>query len=140
MARMFAGAVRGDLDHYGVPALKQALGRLSEHPGIDAERVGAIGFCLGGSIVLTWGCIDSRLTAIAPCYGAAPKLQAAVRRLRPVVGSWPTEDFPSLLDSVTLTVSDRIHGRPAVDPRRARRPGGRGTRRQLLRCPFGQGP
>jgi carboxymethylenebutenolidase len=93
MARMFAGAIRGDLDHYGVPALKQALGLLSEHPSVDAERVGAIGFCLGGSIVLTWGCTDSQLTAIAPFYGAAPKPQEAVRRLCPVVRSWPEKDF-----------------------------------------------
>jgi carboxymethylenebutenolidase len=93
MARMFAGAMAANLDYYGVPALKAALGRLAGHPQIDAARIGAIGFCLGGSIVLTWACTDDRLTAIAPFYGAAPKPREAIRRLCPVVGSWPGKDF-----------------------------------------------
>lgn len=93
MARMFAGSLAGNLDYFGVPALKAALGQLAGHPAVDGDRIGAIGFCLGGSIVLTWGCTDSRLVAIAPFYGAAPKPREAMRRLCPVVGSWPERDF-----------------------------------------------
>ena len=81
MARMFLGGMAGNLDYFGVPALKAALGRLANHPEVDAGRIGAIGFCLGGSIVLTWGCTDKRLKAIAPYYGAAPKPRKAIRRL-----------------------------------------------------------
>jgi carboxymethylenebutenolidase len=72
MARMFVGGMAGNLDYCGVPALKDALGHLAS-PEVDAARIGAIGFCLGGSIVLTWACTDNRLAAIAPFYGAAPK-------------------------------------------------------------------
>ena len=93
MARMFVGGIAGNLDYYGVPALKAALGRLAAHPEVDAARVGAAGFCLGGSIVLTWACTDSRLAAIAPFYGAAPKPREAIRRMCPVVGAWPGKDF-----------------------------------------------
>jgi len=93
MARMFVGAMKGNLDHYGVPALKTALGQLASLPAVDSTRIGAVGFCLGGSIVLTWACTDDRLTAIAPFYGAAPKPREAIRRLCPVVGSWPGRDF-----------------------------------------------
>ena len=93
MARMFIGGMAGNLSYYGVPALKAALGRLAGHPEVDADRIGAIGFCLGGSIVLTWACTDGRLGAIAPFYGAAPKPRDAIRRLCPVVGSWPGKDF-----------------------------------------------
>jgi dienelactone hydrolase len=71
------------VDHFGVPALKAALGRLADHHEVDAGRMGAIGFRLGGSIVLTWGCTQNRLKAIAPYYGAAPKPREAIRR--PVV-------------------------------------------------------
>jgi carboxymethylenebutenolidase len=60
---------------------------------VDAARLGAVGFCLGGSIVLTWACTDSRLTAIAPFYGATPRPREAIRRLCPVVGSWPGKDI-----------------------------------------------
>ena len=93
MARMFLGGMTGNLDYYGVPALKAALGRLAGHPEVDAARIGAVGFCLGGSIVLTWACTDNRLTAIAPFYGVAPKPREAIRRLCPVVGSWPGSDI-----------------------------------------------
>jgi carboxymethylenebutenolidase len=66
---------------------------LASHPEIDSTRIGAVGFCLGGSIVLTWACTDNRLAAIAPFYGAAPKPRKAIRRMCPVVGSWPDKDF-----------------------------------------------
>lgn len=103
MARMFAGGVTGNLDYYGVPALKTALGRLAGHPGVDAARLGAVGFCLGGSIVLTWACTDSRLAAIAPFYGAAPRPRQAIRRLCPVVGSWPGKDITTKAAGVLET-------------------------------------
>jgi carboxymethylenebutenolidase len=103
MARMFAGAMAGNLNYYGVPALKAALGRLASHPKVDAARIGAAGFCLGGSIVLTWACTDDRLSAIAPFYGMAPKPRKAIRRLCPVVGSWPDKDFTTKAAKVLET-------------------------------------
>ena len=103
MARMFTGAMAGNLDHFGIPALKAALGRLADHPEVDPGRMGAIGFCLGGSIVLTWACTDDRLNAIAPYYGAAPKPRDAIRRLCPVVGSWPGKDFTTKAASILET-------------------------------------
>jgi carboxymethylenebutenolidase len=50
MARMFAGGLAGNLDYCGVPALKAALGQLASHPEVAAARIGAVGFCLGGSV------------------------------------------------------------------------------------------
>lgn len=93
MARMFAGGLRGDLDYYGVPALRSALGSLAGREDVDGTRIGAVGFCLGGSVVLTWACTDDRLSAIAPFYGVAPRPREAIRRMCPVVGSWPDRDF-----------------------------------------------
>jgi carboxymethylenebutenolidase len=93
MARMFVGGLLGDLDSFGVPALKAALAELAGRPEVDAGRIGAVGFCLGGSIVLTWACTDNRLKAIAPYYGMAPRPKKAIRRLCPVVVSWPGKDF-----------------------------------------------
>ncbi len=92
LARMFAGGLSGNLDHYGVPQLKAGLGALAVRPEVDPGRIGAVGFCLGGSIVLTWACTDDRLAAIAPFYGMAPRPREAIRRMCPVVGSWPGRD------------------------------------------------
>jgi alpha-beta hydrolase superfamily lysophospholipase len=85
MARMFSGGMAGNLDYYGVPALKAALSQLAEHPEVDGARIGAIGFCLGGSIVLTWACTDNRLVAIAPFTGPHP---SRARRSAACARSW----------------------------------------------------
>jgi carboxymethylenebutenolidase len=103
MARILLGTMTGNLDYYGIPALKAAVGQLAERPDVDADRIGAVGFCLGGSIVLTWGCTDQRLNAIAPFYGTAPRPREAIRRLCPVVGSWPGKDFTTKTAGVLET-------------------------------------
>ena len=53
--------------------------------------------------MLTWACTDNRLAAIAPFYGAAPKPRKAIRRMCPVVGSWPDKDFTTKAAGVLET-------------------------------------
>lgn len=55
--------------------------------------MGAIGFCMGGGFAIAWACTDSRLKAIAPFYGANPRPLEVIKRLCPVVGSYPEKDF-----------------------------------------------
>ena len=93
MARFMAGMVRGNVDRFGVADLKFALSYLVSLPEVDPDRVGAIGFCMGGSFAITWACTDDRLKAIAPFYGVNPKPLEAVKRSCPVVGSYPEKDF-----------------------------------------------
>jgi len=81
------------LENGGVRELKSALTYLGEQPGVDAARVGAIGFCMGGGFAVAWACTDNRLQAIAPYYGANPRPLEAVKRSCPVVGSYPEKDF-----------------------------------------------
>jgi carboxymethylenebutenolidase len=73
--------------------LQSALSYLAEQPGVDANRLGAIGFCMGGGFAIAWSCNDQRLKAIAPFYGSNPRPLSAVSRLCPVVGSYPDKDF-----------------------------------------------
>jgi carboxymethylenebutenolidase len=93
MARFMAGMLRGSVDRFGVGDLKQALTYMSSLPEVDPDRVGAIGFCMGGSFAVAWACTDERLKAIAPYYAANPKPITAVERMCPVVGSYPEKDF-----------------------------------------------
>ncbi|HLH63625.1 MAG TPA: dienelactone hydrolase family protein [Ktedonobacteraceae bacterium] len=81
------------LNHQGIVDLKAALTFLSEQPGVDTTRLGAIGFCMGGGFAIAWACTDSRLKVIAPFYASNPRPLEAVARLCPVVGSYPTADF-----------------------------------------------
>jgi carboxymethylenebutenolidase len=93
MARFMAANLFGPLEHGGVKDLKAALTFLTGQPGVDAARIGAIGFCLGGGFALAWACTDERLKVIAPFYGTAPRPIEAVARSCPVVGSYPDPDF-----------------------------------------------
>ena len=93
MARYMAGMLSGSLNRYGIDDLKSALTYLAKLDEVDAQRMGAIGFCLGGTFAVAWACTDSRLKAIAPFYASNPRPIEAVRRLCPVVGSYPEEDF-----------------------------------------------
>ena len=93
MARFIGGMLRGTPERFGIGDLKAALSVLAEQPSVDGERVGAIGFCLGGGFAIAWACTDDRLKAIAPFYGVNPRPLSAVSRSCPVVCSYPEKDF-----------------------------------------------
>ena len=93
MARYMGGMLLGSVNRYGIDDLKQALTYVAKRREVDAQRLGAIGFCMGGGFAIAWACTDSRLRAIAPFYGANPRPLDVVKRLCPVVGSYPEKDF-----------------------------------------------
>jgi carboxymethylenebutenolidase len=93
MFRFMGGMFTNSLNHQGIKDLKAALTYLTQQPGVDAERLGAIGFCMGGGFAIGWACTDDRLKVIAPFYGMNPRPLEAVARSCPVVGSYPEKDF-----------------------------------------------
>lgn len=64
----FAGAVRGNL-----PVMKArfnaARSTLVKHKTVDPKRVGAIGYCFGGSVVLEMARAGADLNAVASFHG-----------------------------------------------------------------------
>jgi carboxymethylenebutenolidase len=76
-----------------IPELIATLDFLTGQVDVDPQRVGAIGFCMGGGYAIAWARRDRRLRAIAPFYATNPRPLSAVRRLCPVVGSYPGRDF-----------------------------------------------
>jgi len=92
MARILGSAAVGR-DSYGVRDLAAALDFLVSQPEVDADQVGAIGFCMGGGLAIAWARRERRLRAIAPFYATNPRPLRALRRLCPVVASYPGEDF-----------------------------------------------
>ena len=93
MARYMTGVLLGSVNRYGVDDLRMALTHLAKNRDVDAARMGAIGFCMGGGFAISWACTDSRLKVIAPFYSTNPRPLDVVSRLCPVVGSYPEKDF-----------------------------------------------
>ena len=93
MFRVMSSLLLNSLHNRSIHDLKAALTFLSEQPGVDNARLGAVGYCMGGSFAIAWACTDDRLKAIAPYYAGNPRPLEAVARLCPVVGSYPDKDF-----------------------------------------------
>ncbi len=93
MFRFFGQLQFNPLNNSSIDDLKAGLSYLAGLPEVDSERLGAIGFCMGGGFASAWACKDNRLKAIAPYYGMSPRPIEAIQRSCPVVGSYPTGDF-----------------------------------------------
>lgn len=93
MFRTLSGLLFNSLNNENIHDLKATLNFFSQQDYVDAKRVGAVGYCMGGSLAVAWACTDDRLQAIAPYYGMNPKPAEAMKRLCPVVGSYPGKDF-----------------------------------------------
>jgi carboxymethylenebutenolidase len=93
MFRFMGNLLLNSLQNNTITDLKASLTFLSEQPGVDDARLGAVGYCMGGSFAIAWSCTDERLKAIAPYYAMNPRPLEALSRLCPVVGSYPGNDF-----------------------------------------------
>ena len=107
--RAMTGLLLNPLHNRGIHDLKMALTFLSEQPGVDASRLGAVGYCFGGSFVVAWACTDDRLQVIAPYYALNPRPLKAVARLCPVVGSYPDKDITTPAAQKLDVEMDRYH-------------------------------
>jgi carboxymethylenebutenolidase len=93
MLRLFHGMLIRPLNNGVVGDLRHALAYLGGLPQVDAARIGAVGFCLGGTFALQLACVEDDLKASAVFYGMNPRPLEAVAQACPIVGSYPEEDF-----------------------------------------------
>lgn len=93
MARILHGMLIRPLTNGVVGDLRAALDHLAALPGVDAGKLGVIGFCMGGSYALQLACVAESLRAASVFYGQNPRPLEALVRACPVVGSYPERDF-----------------------------------------------
>jgi len=73
--------------------LKSAVSVLQQQSQVDKNRIGVVGFCMGGAYALQLAITEKGMKAASVFYGANPKPLEAVAEACPIVGSYPDKDF-----------------------------------------------
>jgi carboxymethylenebutenolidase len=93
MLQTFHGILIRPLHNPMLADLSSSIHFLQNQPGVDANRIGAVGFCMGGGYALQLAVTDKGMKAASVFYGAAPKPLEAFAQSCPIVGSYPEKDF-----------------------------------------------
>ena len=73
--------------------LQTGFAYLQAHPAVKKDRIGSIGWCMGGRYTLQLATVEPKLAAAVAYYGAPPTDPAAIAAIQaPVLGSFGAED------------------------------------------------
>ena len=100
--------------------VKAAFDYLASRPDVNREKIGSIGWCMGGGLSLQLAVHERRLAACVVNYGAMPTDPAAIEKIRaPVLGLFGAEDrgippdavhaFERAMKAANKTVSVKIY-------------------------------
>lgn len=93
MMQLIHGMMIRPLNNRVVSDLQSSIAFLQQQPGVDRNRIGAVGFCMGGGYALQLAVTDKGMKAASAFYGAAPKPLEAFAQSCPIIGSYPEKDF-----------------------------------------------
>jgi len=93
MLQIMHGMMIRPLNNSMLDDLKSSVVFLQKQTNVDPDRIGAVGFCLGGTYALQLAITDKGMKAASIFYGANPKPLESVAEACPIVGSYPDKDF-----------------------------------------------
>ncbi|HYI14976.1 MAG TPA: dienelactone hydrolase family protein [Thermomicrobiales bacterium] len=91
--RVMSALMIRPLNNKGLSDLRRSIDWLQQRPDVDADRVGAIGFCMGGGYALALACVERDLRASSAFYCFNPRPLSAIGRACPIIGSYPGKDW-----------------------------------------------
>lgn len=81
--------------------LKTAIAFLADHDAVTGDRIGVVGFCMGGQLALLAGTVSDRIGAVVDFYGIHPNVSPDFSKLTaPVLGIFGEKDSFVPPDSV----------------------------------------
>ena len=93
MLQAFHGMLIRPLNNSTLSDLQATMAHLRGQAGVDGDRIGAVGFCMGGAYALQLAVTEKGMKAASVFYGANPKPLEALAQACPIVGSYPDKDF-----------------------------------------------
>lgn len=95
MMQAFYGILVTPLKNGMLSDLKMAMDAFAKVEKVDPQKIGAVGFCMGGGYAMQLAATTSGLKAASVFYGSAPKPLSAMANSCPILGSYPEKDFTS---------------------------------------------
>jgi len=93
MMQIIHGMLIRPLNNSMLADLQSAMTFLRQQQNVFADRIGAVGFCMGGAYALQLAVTDKEMKAASVFYGANPKPLEVVAEACPIIGSYPDKDF-----------------------------------------------
>ena len=91
--QLIHGVMIRPLNNAMLSDLQSAFAFLKKQAGVDGNRIGAVGFCMGGGYALQLAVTANGMKAASVFYGGVPKPLEAFAESCPIIGSYPEKDY-----------------------------------------------